>query len=85
MKIQVTQEHIDKGVQHDCNYCPIALACRDAGLEDATVGYSQISWGKVGERVHRFTPQAAVTAAIKFDSPLLGGMVPFEFELEVPA
>lgn len=30
MRIQVTQEHIDKGKRSDCYECPIALALNDA-------------------------------------------------------
>jgi hypothetical protein len=29
MKIQVTQDHIDRGMQGDCADCPIALAIKE--------------------------------------------------------
>ena len=36
--IEVTQGHIDNGVAGNRNYCPVALAMRDAGLSVPVVG-----------------------------------------------
>ena len=32
MKLKVTQRHIDKGIPNNHCFCPIALACQDAGM-----------------------------------------------------
>ena len=32
MRIQVTQKHIDEGMENDCFRCPVALAFLDAGF-----------------------------------------------------
>lgn len=44
MKIQVTQEHIDKGEQCESGYCPIALAMKDAGFQNPCVSANQVDW-----------------------------------------
>lgn len=36
--VKVTQEHIDKGIACDCEFCPLALALHDMGLTEAIVG-----------------------------------------------
>jgi len=41
MVIEVTQEHIDKGLKMSCSMCPVALALKDKGFTHVSViGYS---------------------------------------------
>lgn len=42
MKIEVTQEDISNGIPDDCDYCPIALAAKRAGMESVLVYNSRI-------------------------------------------
>ena len=37
MKISVKREHIDNGVALSSTCCPIALACKDAGLKNVWI------------------------------------------------
>ena len=32
MIVKVTMKHIKNGKKHDCRYCPIGLALKDAGI-----------------------------------------------------
>lgn len=88
MLIKVTQEHIDNGVRQDCMGCPIALACKDAGIKTPWVtetyvascqfpsGEEKISLPLVAEEfVRNFDNEVEDAVAIK--------RVPFEFELDV--
>lgn len=47
--VNVTQEHIDKGVRGDGKRCPIAYALADEGLT-AYVGASDVVFGNTGKR-----------------------------------
>lgn len=38
MKVKVTQKHIDEGCQGSASSCAIALALKDKGFEDVSVG-----------------------------------------------
>ena len=44
MKVQVTQECIDKGVKVEPQLCPIALALKGAGFSNVSVGAYTISF-----------------------------------------
>ena len=77
MRIQVTQEHIDKGERMRGRQCPIALALRDAGISDPTVFTSSIDFG---ERTV-VSPDDVEAFVRRFDA---GNRVrPFWFDLDV--
>ena len=42
-RIEVTQDHIDRGIKQDCHNCPVALAFQDAGFSDAEVNNWEVS------------------------------------------
>ena len=37
MIVEVTQEHINRGIVKDCNNCPVALAMQENGFENVRV------------------------------------------------
>ena len=80
--INVTQEHIDAGIQSSCKKCPIALALESALGDEysANVGGSHFRVGK-----HRFPGKPLPSVAKRFIQAFdLGFAVsPFSFEIEV--
>ena len=82
MKIEVTQKDIDKGVQGECQLCPIALAFkRNSNIKRVYVNTKSI------EVLHRETgaksyelPKKAQTFVKRFDRQ--EPVKPFSFELE---
>lgn len=77
--INVTQEHIDRGKVGSTYACPIALACRDAGLLSPFVTWDIIEWGG-DEGVTLPTPHTAQTFIEDFDAE--EQVVPFSFDIE---
>ena len=45
MKISVRQEHIDEGTQGNACFCPVSLACEEAGLECPQVSSGAVTFG----------------------------------------
>lgn len=45
MKIKVTRKHIEDGVRHTADRCPIALALKDFGF--ATYGMVRVNLGSI--------------------------------------
>lgn len=81
MKIKVTQEHIDKGVTLDNCLCPVALACKDAGLEQPRVDAFTVY--VLGKHPYLYSlPRTARIFIANFDDH--EPVHPFEFEIEVP-
>jgi len=83
MKIQVTQDHIDKATKRDSHHCMIADAIHDYVPEAryVLVDLQSIRWSDLenDKRHFYFTPINAQNAIIKFDR---GQPVkPFEFTL----
>lgn len=80
MKIEVNQEHIDKAVRGEAEYCPIALALkgklhRAAYVSDTTLHYYTSS----GNTVDKVMPAVAQKFVVGFDK---GKKVrPFTFEI----
>ena len=76
MIIEVTQDHIDRGNQGDCEYCPIAIAIR-ATLKD----YSISVGGTIFEYKNSYykLPEKAMKFVQAFDNTL--PVQPFTFEL----
>lgn len=81
IKIDVTQEDIDKGEQGTPNACPIALACVRAGYTNPDVDGLCISiTAPDGGRVHAVTPKVATLFVEYFDGGL--EVEPFSFEID---
>lgn len=83
--INVTAEHIAKGVRDSCSHCPVALAIREAlphgpGL---WVDSAHVTVGKSGHWTEVGLPDAVTRFIEAFDQ---GDPVqPFAFELDYPA
>ena len=78
MKIQVTQSHIDRGLQGNSYNCPVALACKDAGLAKPSVS----NWGLSIDGLRSILlPKGVNWRIAHFDK--MGKMNPFLFEIEV--
>ena len=85
MKIQVTAEHIEKGVPYDGHCCPVALAMEAAGLPNPHVNRAILCWGPVDSTDPLTivnTPPHVEQFTHDFDK--LWSVRPFEFELELP-
>jgi hypothetical protein len=83
MKIQVTQQHIDKGRGGSCTSCPVALALNDAGFTRAWVSPSTLrsNWRNGGSIREFFpVPDSVLVFINRFDAGL--PVDPFSFELE---
>ena len=80
MKIEVKQEHIDKGYRRSKCWCPVALALRDAGLEQPSVNPLRIIYSRGLHTVGCEVPESAKQFILAFD---VGECVkPFSFALE---
>jgi hypothetical protein len=77
MRIEIKQEHIDKGIKSNCERCPVALALKDATGKTYTVGYEAevVSWDG-GESL--LIPKDARDFAWHFDHG--NPVIPFVFE-----
>ena len=76
MKIQVTQDHIDKGVPRLPDRCLVSLAIQEQFSEKVMVGSLSYS---IGEYNGRFI-DSAHARIIQYD--LGHGMTPFELEID---
>ena len=80
MKIEVKQEHIDKGLRRSKCGCPIALAMSDAGFEYPSVNPLRIVYHNGLNTVGCEVPESAKQFILAFD---VGECVkPFSFALE---
>lgn len=83
MKIEVTQEDIDRGIQCNGHYCPIARATRRAtGLPMLMLPTTGLSFLRPGHHKYELipTPEECFTFAGAFDRGW--AVEPFSFELE---
>lgn len=80
MKIKVTEDHIKKGKPANTYCCPVALALKENGYEDATVGESKAYAVKDGNTVTLKLSDSASSFIRKFD--MNEQVEPFEFEFE---
>ena len=81
MKIKVTKRDVSGGDQDNTASCPVALACRRAGLHSPSVSNSRIYFGKDNERVYLEFPLKVVKFIEDYDS---GKKVkPLEFNLSM--
>lgn len=84
MEIEVTQDHIERGVADNCYDCPVALALIDAGLGGVSVNAVQIEYahGHLQEIVK--TPEVVSGFIFDFDDETVRHECrPFTFELAV--
>jgi len=81
MKIEVTQEHINKGKRKNCYRCPVALAIESA-IPDSwvSVGWQTITVDKDQQYATQRTPTAVTEFINKFDRRKK--VEPFEFVLQ---
>lgn len=75
MKINVTKEDIKKGKPKEARLCPIARACKRAGLKDAAVRYTRIENGR------QCFPISKTTSRFISDFDLGKPVKPFSFYL----
>lgn len=75
VKVQVTQEHIDKGSRYNTNSCPVALALNDIFGSGCAV-YQFIH---TPGNLPFITPQSVFQTILKFDKNV--EMTPFDFEI----
>ena len=84
MRIRVTQQDIDEGVQNNCFHCPVARAIRRA-FKAAEVWVREIIIVKKARSQRTYlTPTAAVDFIERFDSAMLEfeSTKPFSFILD---
>lgn len=80
MKIKITENHIKKGKPANTYCCPIALALKENGYEDPTVGASKAYAVKDGNMISLKLSDSAIRFIKKFDKN--EKVEPFEFEFE---
>lgn len=87
MKVEVTQEHIDKGQRREHDKCPIALAVEDIGYKSVSVdGKSLDAWKDKVDGVKGYIygdlPDEAVEFIRTFDRGDKVEPLTFEFEMK---
>ena len=83
LKVNVTQEHINKGERYSSVSCPIAWALRDALSVDCygvNVRASEATWFDNGHWRRTWLPDTAQHFVVEFDKG--HNMEPFSFELD---
>ncbi len=82
VRIEVKQEHIDKGIPGRCFSCPIALAA--LAVLPAREFHVQVSRACLGFRWARafYLPESARHFVKMFDDG--EDVTPFDFEIEIP-
>ena len=88
MRIQVTQEHIDRGREAipnraPCYVCPVAQALIDAGYQEVSVGQFEAYWWMPdeGRTAIAYLPEVASDWISAFDDGL--HVEPFSIDLDV--
>jgi len=84
MLVQVTKEHLERGIRADAAECAVALACRDLGYVYVLVeNYAIAVWKTLdGPRVMYRTPAEVCNCIYHYDR---GEPVePFSFILDTP-
>ena len=84
MRIEVTQDLIDKGERHGCTDCPVALAIMLATGDEHVEVFAGTGITRTGKRETHFTlPVEARQWIVDFDAG--EPMAPFAFEMELAA
>ena len=84
MKIKVTQEYIDAGVQGDCNTCPIAIALKESTGELWSAGITFCCPCK--RPSFRFATTVEMVRFMRqFDAGLIVKPTEFDVSIEEPA
>lgn len=79
MTVDVEQEHIDKGYRYSFGFCPIAMAMREHGFTNVSVG-ANAHWDYLGRPYKGEVPWKAREFITRFD---LGHKVaPFSFVID---
>ena len=87
MTISVTQDHIDKGQECDCEKCPVALGFNAAGFPEVSVAPASVDfYGEDFELLAtRPLPLNAIEFVVRFDLWKKKGLgrrpQPFTFEI----
>lgn len=79
VKIEVTQECIDKGASGSCTYCPIALATKPLVRIFNSVGFSYLY---LTPRFSLRLPKRAANFILRFDCK--EPVKPFSFVIDIP-
>lgn len=84
MTIHVTQKHIDIGARHNCRFCPVVRATKEAtGIDDVRTFAFDIEFYPHSH--NRFVAQMPLEVINFIDAFDAGYDVePFGFDLEVP-
>jgi hypothetical protein len=79
MKIEVTQQHIDKGLRASCSLDPVALALAGVGFKQPWVSPDHIAWRRDNKDYSVPTPPAVLDFLKLWDNG--GTLFPFTFDL----
>ena len=81
MKVEVTQEDINRGMPKVCDRCPIALAMRRAGCAFVYVEPHRVDWRRRGILSGKYSslPSEATRFIMAFDNA--EPVQPFTFEV----
>ena len=83
LKVNVTQEHINKGERHSTSACPIAWALKDVLPADScavNVRASVAVWFRNSDYYRAWLPRSAQDFVVEFDNGQ--DVSPFSFELD---
>ena len=80
MKVNVTQEHIQRGKKGSCFYCPVAQALRDKAGKDTALFSVSVGSDGIGYLDKSYVTPAPVRRRINYYDRT-GKMKPFSFEL----
>ncbi len=83
MKIEVKQEHIDKGIRYKCDACPVALAIKEQINPHGLIVRNNIiiKLKSTSKIMVLFIPKKAQTFIMSFDA--LRKVEPFVFDLAI--
>lgn len=81
IKIEVTQEDIDKGIQASCHLCPVAIAAQRT-IHDSQIQISSSCLYKIQSFYSCKLPTVVRQFICDFDCG--NSVQPFTFEIEIP-
>lgn len=84
--ITVKAKHIRHGIQETATFCPVALALKEAGIENVSVGNREINTtyydnGIIKEERAYHCPRSVTRFVKKFDRKGKKAVKPFSFKL----